>query len=335
MSSQPTNAEPSGVDLYVESFIKSSQLVRYALITVAITSVLLFVGHRNSAEHSWFNSRIDLAHYAIDYKVWTFGPGVLKGRAELARKWAVARHLKSQLDIEVHLQALEDARVNRVILLGVPFFGVTHDVNDLGFLGGIALLVLVAILKYAMSRQHENLYLALYRVRQIFKQEGGVPRPDGQANLIYHSLAMSQQFTQPPSLARWGPIRRLGFSWLLLPLPLAVQAFGLYHDWTTRSVGLILNAGATKWSLWTQSVSLALVSLLTGACFLYCRSNDERWRKTFFTINPNLLGRKQPTWPEWVQLVSRREDYCSEYHQGTTDTAASQNDTPSSPRPVG
>ncbi|HET9765929.1 MAG TPA: hypothetical protein VFS60_03725 [Thermoanaerobaculia bacterium] len=334
MTDQANLAQTSGADLYVESFIRSSQLVRYALITVAITSVLLFVGHRNSAEHSWFNSRIDLAHDAIDSKVWTFGPNVLQGRVELARQWAAARSLRSQQDIAAHLQALEEARVNRIVLLGVPFFGVTHDVNDLGFLGSIALLVLMAMLKYSMSRQHENLYLALYRVRQIFRQERGVSRQDGRANLIYHSLAMSQQFTQPPSLARWGPLRRLGFSWLLLPLPLIVQTLALYHDWSTRTVGYILNARATTWSLWTQAISLVIVFALTVACFLYCRSNDKRWKKTFFIINPNLVGRKQPSWWEWVQLVAPKEDYCSEYHQ-PRQRDVGPDEAVGDPRPVG
>src|SRR3954468_6623978 len=161
MGNEPVEElQKSGYDLYVESFIKSSNLVRYAMLVISITSVLLFIGHHNATEHSWINSRIDVARDAITYKVWAFKPGILKGRAETARDWADKHHLTRESDIAIHLSALEDARVNRVILLGIPFFGVSHDVNDLGFLGSVALLVLMAVLKYAMARQHENLYLA-------------------------------------------------------------------------------------------------------------------------------------------------------------------------------
>ncbi len=292
------------------------------MLIITIASILLFVGHHNSAKDSWFNSRIDVARDAITNKVWNFKPGTLIGRAETARQWAEAHHFASEHDIDLHLRALEEARVNRVILLGIPFFGVSHDVNDLGLLGSVALLVLMASLKYAMARQHENLYLALYRVRQLFRQEGEVPSQNGTANLVYHSLAMSQQFTQPPSLARWGAVRRLGFSWVLLPLPLAVQMFALWHDWSSRSFGLVLNANATISSLIVQAISLIAVLLLTIACFLYCHSNDIRWRKTFFYINPNLSTERQPSWFEWVQLIRPRHKYCSQYHgQQTDDTA--------------
>ena len=316
------NTGVSQADLYVQSFIRSSALVRYTLIIVTVASVLLIIGHRNSAEDGWFNSRIDLAHEAIDLRAWEGPPVSHSARARLAYDWAMARHFRSKEDIDRHLRSLEEARVNRIVLLGVPFFGVTHDVNDLGLLGSIALLVLMSMLKYAMSRQHENLYLALYRVRQVYKEERS--RQDGpppsitrqsQANLIYHALAMSQQFTQPPSLARWGPVRRLGFSWLLLPLPIVAQSLALHHDWATRDIGFILNPGATLWSLGIQALAWLVVFVLTSACFLYCRSNDKRWMRTFFAINPSFVKEKQPGWTEWVQVTRRKRDYCSGYHQ--------------------
>ena len=130
----------------VDSFIKSSHLVRYSIITITITSILLFVGHHNSESDSWFNSRMRLAYTALHEKVWTYPEGKLSGEKELARIWAKARNLESEDEVKDHIRTLEDARTGRLLLVQIPFFGVNHDVNDLGFFGSIALLILMLML---------------------------------------------------------------------------------------------------------------------------------------------------------------------------------------------
>jgi hypothetical protein len=307
----------SDAGLYVvDSFIKSSHLVRYSIITITIASILLFVGHHNSESDSWFNSRMRLAYTALHEKVWTYPPGKLKDEKELARKWAEARNLKSGEEITEHIKTLEDARTSRLLLLQIPFFGVSHDVNDLGFLGSIALLILMLLLTFAMARQHENLYLALWRVRRLFDDEDRIESPRSQSNLIYHTLAMSQQFSQPPTLARWEVNRLRGLSRLLLPFPLMVQVFCFYRDWTTRDSGQILNPHATNLSLAMQALALICVFFMTAACFLYTRSNDLRWEHTFLRINPSYVGEHQASWFEWVQLGNpkKRRKYCAQNH---------------------
>ncbi|HSU80803.1 MAG TPA: hypothetical protein VLR69_00220 [Thermoanaerobaculia bacterium] len=305
----------SDAGLYVvDSFIKSSHLVRYSIITITIASILLFVGHHNSESDSWFNSRLRLAYTALHEKVWTYPAGKLSGELELARRWAEARNLKSAPEIEEHIKTLEDARTSRLLLVQIPFFSVSHDVNDLGFFGSIALLILMLMLTFAMARQHENLYLALWRVRRLFDDEKRIESARNHSNLIYHTLAMSQQFSQPPTLARWKMSKLRGLSRLLLPFPLVVQAFCFNRDWTTRDLGRIVNPYATNLSLTMQGIALIVVSGMTVACFLYTRSNDLRWKDTFERINPSYKEQLQPSWLEWVQVLKPEDRYCSQNH---------------------
>ncbi len=301
-------ARDSDAGLYVvDSFIKSSHLVRYSIITITIASILLFVGHHNAEQDGWFNSRILQARLAMHEKVWQYHEGQLTGKLELARKWAEARGMQSEEEVRDYINTLEDARTSRLLLVQIPFFSVSHDVNDLGFFGSIALLILMLMLTFAMARQHENLYLALWRVRRLFDDEGRVESSRSHSNLIYHTLAMSQQFSQPPTLARWRIGRLSGVSRLLLPFPLLVQAFCFHRDWTTREYGRIVNPSATNLSLTMQAIALVVVAGMTAACFLYTRSNDLRWKDTFCRINPNHYEGPQASWWEWVQVGNRKK----------------------------
>jgi hypothetical protein len=311
------------VDLHVDSFIRSSNLVRYSIITLTIASILLFVGYHNSASDSWFNSRLNVAYTALHAEVWLQKPGQLKGQAELAREWAESRGFRNAEEIKEHIKTLEDARTNRMLLLEIPFFGASHDVNDLGFFGSIALTILMLMLTFSMSRQHENLYLVLWIVRRAWRVEGCREAPTSYANLIYHTLAMSQQFSQPPTLARWKSSWIGSLSKVFLTFPLLVQVICLRHDWNTRKFGQIINSNATTLSLAIQCVALIAVFCLSAACFLYTRSNDRRWSHTFFAINPSLYNEPQPSWLEWVQFSKPSRQYVSTHHGAIKDSSDS------------
>ncbi len=90
------------------------------------------------------------------------------------------------------------------MLTSSPIPGVSIDVNDLGVVGGVALVLLTSILVFCVMREHENLYLALYKVRRLCD----VPDQDhthgeSAANLLYHRLVMGQVLSSPPTLAQW------------------------------------------------------------------------------------------------------------------------------------
>ena len=316
ISPKKTAYADSEVDRYIGTYITSSNRVRYAIIAITVASILLLVGHLNSFEESWFNSRLKLAYVAVHEEVWLYQDGNLQGNEELARRWAEARGYETEEEIRYHIKSLEDARTNRLLLLEVPFFGVSHDVNDLGLLGGVALTVLMTMLTMAMSRQHENLYLVLWRVRRAFDSQDQAIGGESRANRLYHTLAMSQQFRQSPTLARWKGRRLKGIARSLLILPLVAQMLCFGHDLSTLKIGMLINRRATILSIAVQGLSLLLVVMLVWVCYVYTKSNNKRWIKTFEAINRSYIDKDQPTWLEWVQIRPRKEDYCKDYHGG-------------------
>lgn len=304
------------LDYYVDAFIQSSNRVRYAIVTVTIASVLLAFGHHNASDESWFNSRLALANRALHEEVWEMEEPAddLTKEVRLARDWAEGRGLRSETQVMEHIKTLENARTDRLILLQIPFFGVSHDVNDLGLLGGVALTVLMLLLTFAMARQNENLYLSLWRVRRESEddEKAGIAPGDrrGRANLIYHTLAMSQQFSQPPTLARWNSGKMVLLSPLLLLTPFIVQLVCFIHDLSTVQDGMTINSEATIESLTVQSAALVLVLIMTLVCLAYVHANNVRWREAFERINPHHVDFDQPSWLEWVKLCKPKKNYC-------------------------
>jgi hypothetical protein len=303
------------VEHYVQAFIVSSNRVRYVVITITIASILLFAGHHNSADDGWFNQRLKLARTALHEQVWNASPAGARSEArESARAWFHQRGYQTEAELTDYIRTLEEARTEHILLMQMPFFGITFDVNDLGFFGGISLAILMLMLTFAMSRQHENLYLSLWKVRRVPDVAEGA---QSKANLIYHTLAMSQQFSQPPSLARWQKSPFGSLSRILLFFPVLVQTYCLWHDYRTYSVGRIVSHDGAAGSLVLQGAAAILITILTFACLAYVRSNEIRWRKTFFQLNPALgphTRKEQPSWLEWVQLQDPKAVYCRSFH---------------------
>lgn len=280
------------VDYNVRAFVAASDRVRYVLIAITVASILIFTGHHNAHQESWFNSRLDLARSALSKRIWEQQPHQLKTPKEKAAwKWADARQLRTEDDVRKHIEFLEESRIDQFVVLQMPVFGVKFDVNDLGLLGGISFSILLLMLTFAMARQSENLYLSLWKVREIWRLENFSDNPSSAANLVYHSLAMSQHFSNPPTLARWKVGRLRNLTNILLVFPLAVQGWGLWRDWSTQELGLIVNRQGTIVSLGFQIVTLALTIFLTAACYLFVRANDLRWNNTFLLINQRLVVR--------------------------------------------
>jgi hypothetical protein len=317
------------IDHNVRAFVVSSDRVRYVLIAITVTSILIFAGHYNALSESWFNSRLSLARLALETKAWEPTSSQPETpQAETAREWAKARRLRTEEDVKEQINFLEELRINHFLILQMPIFGVSFDVNDLGLLGSIALLTMLLMLLFAMARQSENLYLSLWKVKEIWRLEGRVDKPDSDANLVYHSLAMHQHFSNPPTLARWKIGRLRNLANIFLSLPLLAQAWGLYLDWSTRDVGVIVNGTGTIVSLWVQAVACLIMLVLIVCCYLFIRANDIRWNNTFLLINRRLRANaaeslenidpdpkkrlkaiKAAPWLVWVKVLRPRNRY--------------------------
>lgn len=156
--------------------------------------------------------------------------------------------------------------------------------------------------------RHENLFLALWKIRRVFDPE---KKEDGQslANLLYHALAMAELFSTPPSLARWR--WRGGFTLfsIVVFIPFVLQCFILVHDLVTIDYGLLISKSMAISSISIQAICVLVVLLLATCCFIYSRSMDIQWAGTFNYINPSFEKYPQPSWWEWVRLRKFQMNY--------------------------
>jgi hypothetical protein len=304
-------AEDFELGQHVHAFKSASDRVRYFLVTIAVACILIFAGYRNSHPDGWTNSRVKLARIALKNEVWN--PAALRPKTEddpalvkLASDWAFRRSLGSKAELQGHLGRLEEIQLENVYIMRMPFLGIGFDINDLGIFSALGLSLLMLMLLFSMSRQHQNLFLCLWKVRQLCARDAEHGKGQSKANLLYHSLAMAQLFTKPPTLARWRKNAFAGLPKLLFLMPLFMQGLLLFHDIETIDFGLSINPKATVIGLIFEGLSVAFIAGCTLVCWLYSRAADQRWRSAFFAVNPGYKDKPQPSWAQWMKISIKR-----------------------------
>lgn len=165
------------------------------------------------------------------------------------------------------IERLEAARVESVILLRIPFFGVVLDINDLGLIGGFTFVVILMWFRFSLWREYYNL-------RATFKEA-----KSEHLTFCYKSLAMRQVLTVPPTLSRRQPpqkpsgkiVRSLYF------LPVLVQSTLFIFDLRTREFGMVISKSNTRISILMCAFFLILTSLLTYWCLRLSMKIDKKW----------------------------------------------------------
>ena len=309
------------LEQYVHSFTVSSDRVRRLILISLVASVLTFVAYWNTLPFNWLDARTSMARIAYRNRLWDNPESRLKtcramgGRGQEAARFVdtcdsvaenvgwVLKRRHSEASLKAHLEKLEQLRAERSLLVKVPWLGVDFDINDLGAFSAISLSLLSMTLCFAMSRQHENLYLCLWKVRRLADREGRDDDGQSEANFLYHALAMAQVFTRPPTLARWRPSfwGRLAVRSLLF-VPLAAQLLVTITNAQSFEVARGMNPWAATLSMSIQVLFLLLLIFCTLPCFVYSRASDIRWRETFFAINPRLRSCARTPWFAWTKL---------------------------------
>jgi hypothetical protein len=213
-----------------------------------------------------------------------------------AAQWVKQTHLYSKDDVKGLLGHLEEIKLRVVATAAIPVLGLLMDMNDLGIVSGIVLSLLMMMLWFSSHRQYENLRLVLWKVNALCHYKKSYDDPGSVANLLYHSLAMAQVFTRPPTLQRW---KR---SWLsaagllsLLSLPFLVLVYVLYIDCRTRYA-------APGWTTPIRVETCAVVWVLLSVIVVhrYQVASHKAWEESFFLANPDLARRRQPSWRRWI-----------------------------------
>ena len=185
---------------------ESSQRARSIVFVLTAASIVTFIAWWNHYDRGWSRTRLVKAQAALYQlcaadepfkegsedaricdmaraaKYGFFTPEELKQGAAFVKRM---RFTRKQLDR--HVQNLQDHFVAGVSKIGVPFFGIQTDVNDLGIFSGIAFVTLLALFLYAVWREEQN-------IGQLFH----LAKERGELRAAYDLFAMSQVFTVPP-----------------------------------------------------------------------------------------------------------------------------------------
>jgi hypothetical protein len=296
---------------YVEAFKTSSDRARYALYFVVIATILIGVSNNNIQSSSWPLRRLDTwYHYQLedpqDQSTNALSASIHKLPATTPQNnipTTIARGNRKRLKIardEYHRQFIDHA-----LLTSSPIPGVWIDANDLGLVGGMALLLLMSSLFFCVAREHENLYLALHRVRSLCELEGYMDG-DSPANFLYHALAMRQVLSFPPTLARWKNRGVLGHFGFIFFLPALVYSWLVWTNFRTRDTGASYGVNMTH--LLSLQVLIAVFLLILGtSVWALSHAMARRWRRAFNRVNPYREHAPQMTFREWLNLTSKRE----------------------------
>ena len=281
-----------------------------------VVSLLVLLAEWNYLHGSWSRQKWDDLEYLVE--------------AEARREWLHARTrnliiptrdpaaldpgttpldlwVKNQIE-RSQLNAHASEFINRMVFVPIPVLGGSIHVNDLGLAAGVILAVLSGLLSLLMAREHENLYLATFKIRQLRKRDSDHADGESPANLLYHALAMAQVLNDPPTLARWNQgssrlISRAGIALVFL-FPAIVQAAVVLQNIASRE---------KAYAVWGNDVTIFRLSIQAGlgiaiiifglVSYGYTVACDERWRDAFFYVNPGLRYVEQEPWFEWMRVI--------------------------------
>lgn len=246
---------------YLDATSDASKRTRTVSITVVVASIIVFAGLLNSLQSSWLRERLRASNNLYSpYVVSKIGePPADKTLTSLAAK-------QYELRYQEFYSALVKTYVDSSYVIRVPFFGFRVDVNDLGVLGGISFVVILAMLRFCISREVENLktyFLAAERCNRLKE--------------FYTLLAMCQVFTIPAS-------RTIKRDWFLIwaPkvfcfLPVVVHTTVMVHDFITAGVGQALSNGHTQILFACELLLFFGVAGLTNMVVKRLRRVDALW----------------------------------------------------------
>ena len=281
---------------YVEIYRRSAERARVIVVTVMVFSVVMLVAQWNATDYSWSFKRYQTMS--------SWYEGALAQPESTRTQWVQAQTGGRYRSMETLKHALDEyrrIRLERVYVFEVPGIGITLDVNDLGFFSGIAYTLLLLLLLFAVMREYENLYLALFKVRRL--HDRGVTRGgESTANYLYHALAMSQVFSAPPTLAQWRPsVAKRNIPAIVFLVPVLVQGYIVYTNYKTdyvlRWFQVVFNREMTP-----QYIFLGIVVVLAGLAAIYADASNYRWRSAFLHLNPALDRVAPIPWPVWIRL---------------------------------
>jgi hypothetical protein len=284
---------------YVEAVGESSKRSRSIAIVITVASILCFIAFWNSTQWSWGRNRVSqyedaLKYWPLDkttdelmelkgntYEDYEGAKSFMKrqgydpddmGRQGLSKKEIQVISDNVRAIVRAKYSALQDQRIDNVINVRIPFFGIFFDVNDLGLFGGITFLAMLLMFRYSLLREYENI--------KIFAGQAGT---ETDLYPYYALMATQQVLTVPPGRPGEGVFWRK-LPRLVLWAPVLILLVILVNDGATFSIGSEVSVSHTISSFAMTGLLLAFNTILAFNCTRYWRYLDVEWNNLFSRI---------------------------------------------------
>lgn len=258
---------------YLDATSDASKRTRVVTIVLVVASVLVLISLLNSLQSQWMLRRMtELGKLHGQYTESKLGPYPSRQDSKDDNEYQKAEGLYQQRYKDL-CAAVARAYVENSLVIRVPFFGFSCDVNDLGLLGGIAFLVILGSFRFCISREVDNLRLSFEEAHRLKK-----------LHEFYNLLAMRQVFTVP----RTQYINRTVFlkvtPKLICWLPLLAHLSVTWIDFKTAWIGHDLEDFRFRVLIISELVIAFLLLILASTVTNRMRRLDVLWDEAWTEI---------------------------------------------------
>jgi len=254
---------------YVKATNDAARRTRTVTIVLVVASVLVAIGYYNSLQWSWGVERVREAFDNSDTARESIAARLVSGghKPDLIKE---GPDKKTEIDKyrEYLQEATAKAYVENILTVKAPFFGIAFDVNDLGVIGGLGLVIILLVMRYSLSREIKNLNVTLREAVHHDK----LPE-------FYHALAMRQVFTVPHMKGekrnRWlGAAPRV-----ICLLPACVFFLGVFYDYYSILRYGLYSFTVVTFTLVVETFWLILIVYLATRCWERQSHIDGVWEQ--------------------------------------------------------
>jgi hypothetical protein len=167
---------------------------------------------------------------------------------------------------------------NQELHFNIPFFNINFDMNDLGFIGGLAFFLILGTLYLNLNKEKENIGIAFETSKTVFKTDYVLRRD------FIKFMSLNQLFSiTSEGQKRIKTIARSVFLWM----PAFVSLLILFSDFCTYEIGEMLDPdGYFFYGTMVGRVVFFLINLgLTYLCYKKTKDIDAIWKTEMDEVN--------------------------------------------------
>ncbi len=185
----------------------------------------------------------------------------------------------SKKNLEERLGKLEEQKLENIVFVKLPFFGISFDVNDLAILSGLSFTIILLLLRFSLNRELTNIknitgYIQDYEKK--YKRDIWRYYHSLMGNELVFMLPKTRGFSDSYEVVSnreiWNFIPKT-----LLLLPIISYGLVIKNDLSSLEIGMAIDAYNTIQSLTFSGIFLLLMLLLANNCRLIWNQIEKAW----------------------------------------------------------